>query len=83
MLSNENTVGVWAGKGKTGASNSFSDWKFWDDTGIDQCSAFSKECSSGEGNFLLNSNDKILIRLQLAYYTSVSNVYSVFSSRFL
>ena len=49
MLSNENTVGVWAGKGKTGSSNTYSDWKFWDDTGINQCSAFAKECSSGEG----------------------------------
>ena len=55
MRSNEETEythpGVWAGKGKSGGSSaSYSSWKFWDNTNIDQCPAFEKDCSTGEGN---------------------------------
>ena len=54
MRSNEETEythpGVWAGKGKSGGSSaSYSSWKFWDNTNIDQCPAFEKDCSTGEG----------------------------------
>ena len=64
MRSNEETEythpGIWAGKGKSGGSSaSYSSWKFWDNTAIDQCPAFEKDCATGEGNKQLSKN-KIL-----------------------
>ena len=59
MRSNEETEythpGVWAGKGRSGSSSSYSSWKFWDNTNIDQCPAFEKDCSTGEGKKLQKS----------------------------
>ena len=50
MLSLENDVGVWAGNGRSsGNSASYSSWKFYDGSGLEQCTSYEKDCSTGEG----------------------------------
>ena len=75
MKSNEKTEnthpGVWAGKVRSGSSASYSSWKFWDNTAIDQCPAFEKDCSTGEGNKQLS---KIKILDLIEYFSSKENL---------
>ena len=52
MDANEYTEGVWAGQNPGSGSfsgESYSQWKFYDDTNLGQSGCNEKECSSGEG----------------------------------
>ena len=55
MRSNKYTEGVWAGVGRTESGGpsgeSYHDWKFYDDTYLDQAGCYEHECSSGKGNY--------------------------------
>ena len=54
MDANEYTDGVWAGQNPGSGSfsgESYSQWKFYDDTNLGQSGCNEKECSSGEGKY--------------------------------
>ena len=56
MDANEYTDGVWAGQNPGSGSfsgESYSQWKFYDDTNLGQSGCNEKECSSGEGKYFL------------------------------
>ena len=64
MDANEYTDGVWAGQNPGSGSfsgESYSQWKFYDDTNLGQSGCNEKECSSGEGKYLFSfSSDTII-----------------------
>ena len=70
MLSLENDVGVWAGNGRSsGNSASYSSWKFYDGSGLEQCTSYEKDCSTGEGKTGFSTKTAIFAISVLFYFT--------------
>ena len=52
-------VGRYDGSGPFNATKLYSDWTFYDDSNITACSAYAKECSTGEGKLLRENITKL------------------------
>ena len=85
MDANEYTDGVWAGQNPGSGSfsgESYSQWKFYDDTNLGQSGCNEKECSSGEGNFFIFigyhiKDFKIMRIAMILKVINLCNIYSV------
>ena len=69
MDANEYTDGVWAGQNPGSGSfsgESYSQWKFYDDTNLGESGCNEKECSSGEGKYFFSFSPDTIIIMRIA-----------------
>ena len=73
MDANEYTDGVWAGQNPGSGSfsgESYSQWKFYDDTNLGESGCNEKECSSGEGKYIF----PIFIGYHILHYENGNDI---------